>query len=138
FKGHSVRLSLIIHTLRVVAGEIHDGGIDAESVRRAKRLVQYFQAHAAKAHLELGADPKLKGALAALDWLRRTGATEFSKHELHKAIQGQALFKKADSLDAPLDLLVETGWIIRQPQPMNPGKGRRKGPCFWVHPSLTH
>jgi hypothetical protein len=133
-RGQCARLALILHLLRHVEGEVGCEDVDAESMRRAVRLVGYFKSHGRKVHDEGAADPRVNGARKVLTWLQKTGKSRFTRRDAHTALSGT--FKKADQLDGPLSLLVEHHWLRPDPQADRPGPGRKPSPAYEVNPAL--
>jgi hypothetical protein len=135
-RGYCARLALIVHMLRVAAGETEDQEVDGESVGRATRLVTYFQSHARKVHACVGADPRIPRAKTVLNWLRREKLTEFTKRAAHYALSGT--FKTAEDLEPPLALLTQHGFIRPRSQADRPGPGRKPSPAYEVNPLWKH
>jgi hypothetical protein len=133
-KGYGARLALVLHTLRLVTKEVEGEEVDAESVRRAVALVDYFKSHARKAHAALGSDPRVAGARKILGWVCQTGLAEFSRHDAHRALAGS--FHRACDLDPALELLVEHGFIRPLAPQKRAGRGRPKGPQYEINPYL--
>jgi hypothetical protein len=53
-QGYTLRLALILHELRLAAGEdITEGMVDAETMRRAVALTDYFATHADRVHARM-------------------------------------------------------------------------------------
>lgn len=76
--AHAARFALVIHLLRVVCGEVPWSGdvsalaVDAESVRRAFKLMDYFKTHARRVFQRMpdASDAEDQRAFA---WIRRRG-----------------------------------------------------------------
>src|SRR5262249_41381880 len=58
-RGYCGRLALIIHEMRLAAGEDLDNDVDGESMQRAAQLIDYFKSHARKVYVLMDADPKI-------------------------------------------------------------------------------
>lgn len=128
--GAVVRFSGLLHLAqhfdtgygRPVTGETFDA---------ARKIGDYFLAHAMASHEYMGGDPILDDAEFLLRWVATRDM--FSRREAQRASQSR--FRKASDLDAPLAILEDRGWIRRQPD-VKPGTegGRQRGPTFDVHP----
>ena len=70
-RSYAARLALTVHFLRLVCGEVDAEDVDAESVRRAIRLVDYFKSHTRKVHRQLERTPEEKRAEAVLVWVHK-------------------------------------------------------------------
>jgi hypothetical protein len=134
--GHTARLVLIVHLLRWILREVEDENVDAESMRRAIRLVTYFQAHARKVHCVIGADPEIAEAKIVLRWVRRKGLTQFRRWEAQRDLQSETRFRRSEDLDRPLSRLVKHGFLREQPQKKGSGGGRQAGPAYLLNPLL--
>ena len=110
--------------------------LEVETMKRAIALAPYFIAHARAVAFELKADPAMKLARAALEWIRRDKIERFSRHELHRMI---ARNEAAAVVDPALAILKER-CFIRQAlveQAAEQKIGRPPGPAFEVNPQ-TH
>jgi hypothetical protein len=131
-RGYAGRLALVVHFLRVATGEAPDEDVDAESVRRAVKLVAYFKSHARKVYATMDLDEKVKDAKKVLKWMVRQRKEQFSKRDAHNALMGT--FKTADDLEGPLGLLVRHGYIRPLAELAKKGPGRKPSPVYEVHP----
>jgi hypothetical protein len=132
-KGYCARLSLIVQLLWAAQRDGTEENVDAQSVRGAVRLVNYFKAHAAKVYRELDVSHQVRDAGKVLRWLRRERLATFSKRDAHNALQGT--FKTVDDLEPVLGLLTRHHYIRPAPQPEREGSGRRPSPVYEVNPS---
>jgi len=129
--GAVVRISGLLHLAGRSATAFREE-IDRDTFIAASRIGDYFLAHARAVHTFMGADGVLDDAKALLRWAR--GRSTFSKREAHRALETR--FEKSNSLDAPLALLEDRGWIRRQPDPpASPTGGRPPSPVYDLHPS---
>jgi len=84
----------------------------------------------------MGADPRVDDARWLLDWIARTGRTQFSRRDAHQAARGR--FRKATDLEPTLALLEEHGQLRRvDADPAGSKGGRPASPRFLVNP-LSH
>ena len=82
----------------------------------------------------MGADPRVDDARWLLDWITRTGQTQFTRRDAHHAAP-RGRFPKATDLDPALALLEEHGWLRRvDADPPGPKGGRPPSPRFLVNP----
>lgn len=134
--GAMVRIAGLLHLAEhsdshlVMATE----AISEETMRHACLLGEYFTEHARAAFDAMGADPTLDDARVLLTWIERTGASEFSKRDLHQGVRS-ARFQKATSVEEPLRLLEAHEYVRRLPDPPSSG-GRRPSPRYLVNPRV--
>lgn len=88
-RAYCARFALVIHLLRVACRETgtgqDEGQVDAEDVRRAARLCDYFRAHFSAVYLRLqetGEDRRVNDLVA---WLRRKGLKTCTSREICRA-----------------------------------------------------
>jgi len=84
----------------------------------------------------MGADPRTDDARWLLDWITRSGRSQFSRRDAHMAAP-RGRFRKATDLDPALRLLEEHGWLRRlDPEPSRDphGRGRPASPRVLVNP----
>jgi hypothetical protein len=111
--------------------------IGADNFAGAIRLADYLVEHARVAFDLMGADPRLEEARWLLDWINRTGRTQFSRRDAHAAAP-RGCFRKATDLEPALALLEEHGWLRRvDADPSGPKGGRPASPRFLINP-LPH
>jgi replicative DNA helicase len=133
--GATCRLAGLLHLAR----HLRDGWarpIGADTSGGAVRLAGYLVEHARAVFDLMGADPRLDDARWLLDWITRTGRTQFSRRDAHMAAP-RGRFPKATDLDPALRLLEEHGWLRRvDPEPSRDphGRGRPPSPRFLVNP----
>jgi replicative DNA helicase len=102
----------------------------------ALRLADYLTDHARTVFDLMGADPRVEDARWLLDWIARTGRTQFSRRDAHQAARGR--FRKATDLEPTLALLEEHGYLRRvDADPAGSKGGRPASPRFLVNP-LSH
>jgi replicative DNA helicase len=133
--GATCRLAGLLH----LAGHLRDGWaqpIAPDTFAGAVRLAGYLVEHAGAVFDLMGADPRLEDARWLLDWITRTGRTQFSRRDAH-ASAPRGRFPKATDLDPALRLLEEHGYLRRlDPEPSRDphGRGRPPSPRFLVNP----
>jgi replicative DNA helicase len=84
----------------------------------------------------MGTDSRLEDARWLLDWIDRTGRSQFSRRDAHRAAP-RGRFAKATDLEPALRLLEEHGYLRRvDPAPSQDprGRGRPASPRFLVNP----
>jgi DNA polymerase I-like protein with 3'-5' exonuclease and polymerase domains len=145
-KGYCPRIALIIHYLRHVAGEVADerAGVDAESIRRAVRLVAYFKSHARKVATAIDLDPRVSDAKVVLSWLhkyvrfiaaeKKKPADRFQVRDAFEYTKG--VLETMDRLNAALDILEQHGQIRPLARPSRSGPGRSPSPWYLINPEL--
>lgn len=145
--GYAARLALTSHMLRGAYGE---GGmlsdlnapvpvLDGESMRRGISLGTYFLGHAVRVWTAAGLDNRFGPARKLLRWAGAQGQP-FTRRDAHRAMFRQ--FPTADTLDAPLALLMQHGFLRFQSPaatpnvaPQKPAPGRTTA-VYEVHPEL--
>jgi replicative DNA helicase len=130
--GAICRLAALLH----LATHLRDGWagpIDGDTFAGATRLAGYLIEHARAVFDLMGADPRTDAARWLLDWITRSGRTQFSRRDAHQAARGR--FRKAGDLEPALALLEEHGWLRRvDADPAGPKGGRPASPRFLVNP----
>jgi hypothetical protein len=133
--GAACRLAALLH----LASHLRDGWarpIDAHTLAGAVRLADYLVDHARAVFDLMGADSRVDDARWLLDWIGRTGRTQFSRRDAHQAARGR--FRKATDLEPALALLEEHGHLRRvDADPGGSKGGRPASPRFLVNP-LPH
>jgi replicative DNA helicase len=133
--GATCRLAGLLH----LAGHLRDGWaqpIGADTFADAIRLADYLTDHARAVFDLMGADSRVDDARWLLDWIARTGRTQFSRRDAHVATP-RGRFPKATDLEPALRLLEEHGYLRRvDPEPSRDphGRGRPASPRFLVNP----
>jgi hypothetical protein len=72
-KSYAARLALVLHYLWVVQGDQPEGDLEAVSIERATRLVDYLKGHLRLVYGRLRQTPEDSRLLRALDWIRSHG-----------------------------------------------------------------
>lgn len=83
-KSYFLRLGLVIHFCRVACGEVESEDVDAESVARTVRLIDYFKSHARKVYRHLPLDAGDRRVVQVISWIRGLGG-ECTVRELARA-----------------------------------------------------
>jgi hypothetical protein len=134
FKVYGARLALIVYLLRWVTKETDCDKVDAESVRRAGLLLEYFKSHARKVYATIGADRDVDRAVRVLEWVVREDRTEFKRWEVHKDVRNAGQFPGLDDLNRPLDLLIKHRYMRVKPSGDQHGRGRPPDPVYEINP----
>jgi replicative DNA helicase len=133
--GATCRVAGLLH----LASHLRDGWaqlIGTDTFAAAIRLADYLIDHAWTVFDLMCADPRVDDARWLLDWIARTGRTQFSRRDAHQAARGR--FRKAADLEPALALLEEHGWVRRvDADPAGSKGGRPASPQFLVNP-LSH
>jgi hypothetical protein len=133
--GATCRLAALLH----LAGHLRHGWaqpVGADTLAAAVRLAGYLVEHARAVFDLMGADPRLDDARWLLDWIGRTGRTQFTRRDAHAAAP-RGRFPKAPDLEPALRLLEEHGYLRRvDPEPSRDphGRGRPASPRFLINP----
>jgi replicative DNA helicase len=132
--GAVARVAGLLHAAEH-GGSAHRWQVGEQAMGHAIAVGEYLTAHALTVFGYMGADPVVEDARAVFEWLRRDRRTQFTRRDLHRALQ--ARFKKAEDLDPALTMLDGSGWIKQARAPV-PGKqgGRPPSPVFTVHPAV--
>jgi hypothetical protein len=104
--GYAARLALILQLLRRVDGETAVEDVEAESLRRALRLIDYFQSHARVVYPLLQASRGSTRAQQAIAWIRRNGGechpTQLIRHYvagLERKSEAEAMLRELADRD---------------------------------------
>jgi hypothetical protein len=92
----------------------------------------YMIPHAKAAFTEMGADTAVESARCILRWIDHTGATAFTKRDVHQGVKGS--FKRVEELDIPLSVLEAHGYVRKMTVPKREGPGRKPSPAYEVNP----
>lgn len=135
--GQTIRIAGLLHlvlgkaspstSIEAVVGK----PIDADTMRNAVTLIDYYTAHAKAAFIAMGTDQATSDAVHVLDHIRRDGLIKFTVRNLHTKL-GTNRFPKVDDLRLALDLLEDHHWITLQEQPERTGRGRPPSPSYIV------
>lgn len=90
----------------------------------ACRIGKYLIPHAQAAFSVMGMDPKFSAAKQMLRCILKHRWTSFSRSQLQNALRGSERFRLAESLDKPIDMLMQRHFLRESPQ--SSGVGRPK------------
>lgn len=107
--------------------------VDADMMRRAIALGNYYTEHARAAYQLMGADPVVKQCKYVLEAIKKTGLAELSKRDILRMCRS---FKKMDELAPVLDRLCEYGYLAEKPQETKGRGGRPASQSYLVNPVL--
>jgi hypothetical protein len=95
--AYAARLALVIHMLRKVCGEVQIEDVDAESLRRAIRLIDYFKSHARVVYrqLQLSSDRRTQ---RVVDWIKKHGNECTSTQLIRNNVAGIAKKSEAEKV----------------------------------------
>ncbi|WP_243790185.1 YfjI family protein [Saccharopolyspora gloriosae] len=132
YPGAVARLAGNLHAAHHLdtAGE-HE--ITRDTFTAARRLGEYFLAHAVATYDHMGTDATLDDARTILAWIERTQPTAFTRRDVQAAHRRH--FTSATSIDPALAVLEDRGHILRTDPPARTGPGRKPGATYWPHPS---
>jgi hypothetical protein len=95
----------------------------------------YLIPHAQAAYAEMGADEVFEKAKAILRWIGHRQLASFTRRDVHQGMRG--MFKRVMELDAPLEVLIERGFVRRRSEKTDAARGRPQSPTFDVNPLWT-
>ncbi|MCA1196315.1 YfjI family protein [Saccharopolyspora sp. 6V] len=132
YPGAVARLAGNLHAARHLdtAGE-HE--ITGETFAAARRLGEYFLAHALATYDHMGTDATLDDARTILAWIERTRPTCFTRRDILN--NHRRHFGTAAAIDPALSVLEDCGHIVRVDPPARTGPGRKPSPTYWPHPT---
>src|SRR5262249_14697717 len=121
-RGYLGRLALVVHVLRQCWLE-KTTDVDAESVRRAETLVNYFKGHARRTYLCMHTDRKSADAAHVLCWLGRNPEPDvFTARMVQQARKNHRTLGKTENVEECLALLERHGYVRRLPDRSGPGR----------------
>lgn len=128
--GHVARVAGVV----AIASDL--GEVSLEIMERAVSFGEDYLIHHARAAFEtMHADPDVLKAQRLLPAVRRIGQEEQSLRELHRAVQGQSLFKCVGDVRAGAEVLIDTGHLRHKDESQEPGRrGRKPSPRYLVNP----
>ncbi len=134
--GATLRIAGLVHL-----GEHPEDGwrrpVAVGTVRRAVQLAGYYRQHALAAFAAMQSDPVVTDAAYLLEVvIPRLDAEAVTQRDLFTKAS-RSRFRKVADLAAPLQVLEDHGYLLRQPEPLKEGPGRRPSPRWTVHPSMT-
>ncbi|MDL4777600.1 DUF3987 domain-containing protein [Actinomadura xylanilytica] len=134
YVGAVLRIAALLHIAEHFRGDWERHPISLATFQNARLIGEYFTVHAQAAYDAIGADPAVADARALLDWIDRTGTTQFSARDVLSSLRR---FKKVADLDPALHVLESHGWIRRVPTAPRTGRGRKTGLVYETHPDAT-
>jgi hypothetical protein len=164
-RGYCARLALILHCLRLSAGEADGEDVDGTSVALASKVVSYFQGMALKAFALIDSDPRLADAKRVLKWLRfKYGGSSHNSQNSQNSTGEDDSVNSVNSVNYPhtyetvsqrdihsgvlggrytpeeaasvVAILVRYGYLRPVPPAARGGPGRSASPRYEIHPSL--
>ena len=125
--GAMLRIAALIH-LSDFPAEVP---ISKETVKAAIQITEFFGVHAEAAYQAMGADTDISEAKYIWSRLIKSEQIEMKKRDLFRLCRGR--FKKAESMDAPLHILEEYGYL-RMECVERDGVGRKASPIVKINP----
>ncbi len=116
------RIAGVLHVARHADREPASIPVDVQDMSAAIRIGEVLIRHALVAFDAMAADPALEGSRAILAWITRKGLKEFTHQAAHNALQSR--FHHSKEMNAPLEVLVDRGYIRPCPRPTSPTVGR--------------
>lgn len=130
-RGYGARLAILLWCLRRICGELEPGDpIDGETLHKAARLIDYFEAHGRRC-LGVGwADRKHRVAKRLVSWLaKKPDKTAFTRTEAFQQLKDRRDVTSTDSLADVFRVLTDHGFI----RPADPFGNGRPGPAPEVY-----
>ena len=130
-RGYGARLAILLWCLRRVCGELSaNSSMDAETLRRAAKLIDYFEAHGRRC-LGVGwADRKFRVAKRMIRWLAISPEKSlFNRTEAFQQLKDRRDVTSAEALGGVFRVLTDHGYI----RPVDPNGSGRPGPVPEVY-----
>ncbi len=124
--GAVARIAGLIHTVKYRKEIATSNEIEAEVVRAACLIGEYFETHTLVAYDLIQAKPDVRQAVKLLAWITRHGLESFSLRDCHQHHRNAG---KPEELMPGLDILSERNFIRRIPNKEKTA-GRKKSPLF--------
>ena len=142
-RGKCGRLALLINLLTWAYDPTEGdrpGDVSVSSVRAAIRLIDYFKAHARRAHALMrgsGGDDN-EDARAILKWVHKTERRDFNERLARLTFEGR-FPTNGPELDLAIAWLKARRCVRPLPiPPIGPKGGRRRSPAYEVNPALLN
>ncbi|HEX3315492.1 MAG TPA: DUF3987 domain-containing protein [Gemmataceae bacterium] len=132
-RAYAVRLTLIVHLLRMACGEVADDEVDGESMERAWKLVDYFKGHVRRVYAEMDADDRIAGLRKLVRWIEKSQASQFRQNDAYQDLKGT--FRTVADLEPVLERAQNRGYIRPVLEPERKGPGRKPSTLFEVNPA---
>ena len=129
--GAILRIAGLLH-----AADMDDGTseIQAETVRRAIAIGEYFLAHSRYAYSVMGVDETIRKARVVVSKLQAEKASTWKRNELFKLCRGK-FFKKVEDILPTLELLESYGYLRQVEPELRGSPGRRPDVVVQVNPA---
>ncbi|MGL4512083.1 MAG: DUF3987 domain-containing protein [Lacipirellulaceae bacterium] len=132
-RGQVGRVALVLHLLRVVAGEVHDGApIDADTMTAAVRLAEWFENEAVRV-FSLRGETTQDAEAREVENKVAAAIAQLGEATARDVRQKVGALKTTEQAEEVLRRLVEAGRVERIDQPPGPRGGRPT----WVYRSAT-
>nr|WP_228046884.1 YfjI family protein [Saccharopolyspora sp. HNM0983] len=131
YPGATARIAANLHTAQHL-DHAAEHAITGETFAAARRIGEYFLAHALATYDHMGTDATLDDARTLLDWIERTRPTCFTRRDVLNAHRRR--FGTAAAIDPALSVLEDRGHLIRVDPPARSGPGRKPSATYWPHP----
>ena len=130
-RGYGARLAILLWCLRRVCGELPpDSKIDAETMRMAAKLIDYFEGHGRRCLGSGWAEKKYRIAKRMIRWLADDPAkVAFGRTEAFQQLKDKRDVTSTEALTDVFKVLTDHGYI----RPMDPTGTGRPGPVPEVY-----
>jgi hypothetical protein len=135
---HAGRILRIAGLFHLAAGNNPADPIEFPTMAAAIDVGDWMLEHAVRVYggWRAAGGRDMTGPLAILRWIRRDGVGQFTAHDAHIRLRGQA-WASPDSVQDALVVLVEMGWLSSVERLYADGKRRNRAGMFVAHPKLT-
>jgi hypothetical protein len=106
--------------------------VNQRTLLAAIRIGNYFKVHAVRAFTAMQMDPATANAVYLLKQIAKVGGTEISRRDLHYV--SRARFSTVEMVDAPIQRLIDHGFLTWLPEVPTKRPGRRPSPHLAIHP----
>jgi hypothetical protein len=104
--------------------------ISADTMKKARRIGEYFKACAIRAFAKMGSDEITADAVYLLDRIERLGQDEVSERDIYLA--GRSKFSTVVALKPQLTRLIDHGYLVPVETNQTHGPGRKPSPRYKV------
>lgn len=130
--GAILRIAGILHCCEYIgSNNVWDINVSEETLDKAIKIGYYFIEHYKAASGLMGGDSDVEKSKFILKFIKKNNLTEFTRRDLQRS--SQTKFKKADSINPALEILIENNFIIEK-QVSYTGVGRKPQNKYLVNP----
>lgn len=123
-----LRIAALLH---LAHGGMPTASISVDTIRDALRLCDWFLGEFLNVMARWGEDDRVAKAAKILEWARRKDLAVFTVRDVYNG--NRTAFPDAESVEGPLEVLIETGWLRARGKAGPSGRGKRSTELV-VHP----